>query len=104
MIVQGVFKLHITLLVFTVPAIFLNSRDQLIGIIGIIVYLGRFKPNLINPYLFCQFFYILNLVFIWLYYQELEKYKRCIALPLLFPLYNIPCPFQHLIQFSAYPV
>src|SRR5687768_13010487 len=86
---------------FTVAAVFINCRDQVIGIIFIIINLCCFKPNIINTDFLGQPFYIFYLVFIMLYHQKLKNNKWYFAFQFLFPFYNILCSFYHLLQFTA---
>ena len=104
MIGKLVFGNLFSVFIFFIPAEFFINGNQLIGIIFIIINLGSFKTNFINTHFCGKFFYFFYLVFIWLYYQELEKYKWCFAFKLFLPLYNVLCSFNYFIDIAANPV
>src|SRR5690348_7822149 len=79
MVLKFVFCNMMSLFIFLIPTEFLILRNQLIGIIFVVIYLCRFKPNLIHSDIFSQFLYIFNLVFVWFHHKELKKHKRSFA-------------------------
>src|ERR1019366_1216332 len=104
MICQFIFGDIFTLFILLVSTIFFIYRNQLIRIIFIIVNLCCFKTHFINTNFGCQFFYFFHLVFIWFYYQKLEKYKWRFAFKFFLPFYNILCTLYHLIKIASNPV
>src|SRR5579864_7836984 len=101
MIGKLIFSHLLSFFIFFIPAEFFINRNQLIGVIFIIINLGGFKTHFINTYFRCQLFYVFNLVLIWFYNQELEEYKWCFAIKRFFPLYNVLCTFNNFINIAS---
>src|SRR4051812_44846283 len=101
MVAEAALYFHITGCIFFITAVFIIGRDELMRIIFIIIYLCRFKTHLVDTDLFTQFFYILYLVLIWFYNEELEKNEWCFAFHFFLPFYNIACAFQHFLQLAT---
>src|SRR3954466_3335683 len=104
MISQSAFTFHFSIPSFTVPAVFINRRYQLIRVILIIIHLRGFKPHLVNTNFVCELLNLFYLVLVVPDYKELKENKRRFAFELFFPFYNISGTLQHLFNVTTNPV
>ncbi len=87
-----------------IPAVFINSGYQVVGVRFIFVHLCGFKTNFINTHFFGQAFNIFNLVLVWFYHQKLKENKRRFAFQFFFPLHNIFGALQYFFKITTNPV
>src|SRR5688572_25832701 len=101
MIVEGVLECMRSVGVCTVTAVFLFSGYQAMGIVFIVIYLCGLEPHIIHAYFVGKELYVIHLVLIGFYHQELEDQERGFALQFFLPFYHVTCALQHFIQLAA---
>src|ERR1700733_3097743 len=104
MVVQFVFHFHDTFIVFAVAAVLGINRDELVGVVHVVVYLRRFKPDGIHADFGAEFFDVFHLVLVGFYDKELENDKGRFAVQFFFPLHDVFGTGDYLIELSAHAV
>ena len=90
--------------VLFVAAVPLVLRDKVVGVIFIVIDLGRFEADLIHAYFAGKATNVFQLVFVGFYDEELEKDKGFFTLQLFFSFDDVAGAFQHFFQLTPYPV
>src|SRR3954465_7382885 len=104
MVFQAILGLGIACRIFFITAVLRKCGDQLVGVICVIVYLSGLETYLVHTDLFSKTPYIIYLVLVGFYHQELEKNKRRFAIQLFFPFNDVACTLQHFVQLATYTV